>query len=56
MQFVELHICFATDILLELEYKPQNLSSKSTTPKKLLAIPTYIIYTQLYGVCIYNYC
>lgn len=50
MQFVELHICFATDILLELEYNPQILSSKSTTPKKLLVIPTYIIYTQLYGV------
>lgn len=52
MQFVELLICFATNILLEMEYNPQNLSSKSTMPKKFLVIPTYIIYMQLYGVFI----
>lgn len=56
MQFADLHICFIPDILLELEYKLQNLSPKSTAPPKLLIIPIYIIYWQLYSVYIYNYC
>lgn len=53
MQFADLHICFIPDILLELEYKLQNLSPKSTAPPELLIIPIYIIYWQLYSVCIY---
>lgn len=34
MQFANLHTCFATDIVQELKYNPQNLSPTSTTPQK----------------------
>lgn len=50
MQFADVHIRFANDALLELEYNPQSLSFNSTAPKKLLIIPIYIIYRELYSV------